>query len=176
MTVIGSKKADGVTFYRVSIPPKTVGWVQADALIGASAGDDDVRLARLVQASKGFDQIDRAAIFLENFPESPLRRPILLLAGDLLEEVALRLSKNAARQFDRREMAASGAPLHSFYMNYSGLDRYRRLGFGFLFNVGTKNFHYDGGVWRELLGKFPRSAEAGEAQKRLDALREKMMN
>lgn len=177
LVILGSKQADGVTFYRVSLPPKTIGWVQAEAVIGASdGGDDDIRLARLVQASAGFDQIERAALFLENFPDSPLRPPILLLVGDLLEEIALKLSKAATRQFDRQEMAASGAPLHSFYLNYAGLDRYRRLGLGFYFHVGTKSFHYDGAAWRELVKKFPNTPEAGEAQKRLDGLREKMAN
>jgi hypothetical protein len=41
-------------------------------------------------------------------------------------------------------MAASGAPLHSFYLNYVSLDRYRKLDNNFVFNPGTKLLHYDG--------------------------------
>ena len=71
-------------------------------------------------------------------------------------------------------MAASGAPLHSYYLNYVSLDRYRRLGITFLFNPSTKLFHYDGASWRELVSKYPGTPEADEAQKRLDSLKEKM--
>jgi hypothetical protein len=96
------------------------------------------------------------------------------LLGDLLEEVALKLSSEAAKRLSRREMAAAGAPLHSFYLNYSGLDRYQRLGIIFLFNTSTLLFHYNGAVWREITERFAASNEAIEAKKRLEALKEKM--
>jgi hypothetical protein len=71
-------------------------------------------------------------------------------------------------------MAASGAPLHSFYLNFVSLDRYRKLGIVFLFNSNTKTFHYDGETWQEIINKFPQSSEAAEARKRLDSLKEKL--
>ena len=135
---------------------------------------DDERLARLVQSSEDFDQIERATIFLENFPKSSLRPAMLLLFGDLIEEAAATLAREAARRLNRREMSATGAPLHSFYLNYTSLDRYRRLGVNFVFNPNTKMLHYDGASWREIIAKFPKSTEAAEAQKRLDSLKEKM--
>lgn len=174
VTINGSKEADGVTFYRVSAVPNNNGWVQAEALAGRFRRGDDARLAKLIQSSEGFEQIERAQIFLETFPDSTLRPAILLLLGDLMEETALRLSNEATRRLDRREMAASGAPLHSFYLNYTSLDRYRRLGINFAFNSNTKLFHYDGASWREIVKKFPKSPEAAEAQKRLDSMKEKM--
>ncbi len=174
VAISGSREADGVTFYRVNALPNNFGWVQAEAVAGKFRRGDDARLAKLVQSSEGFDQIDRAEIFLETFSESPLRPAILLLMGDLIEETALRISSEATRKLDRREMAASGAPLHSFYLNYISLDRYRRLGVVFLFNADAKSFHYDGANWREIVKKSPQSNEAAEAQKRLDSLKEKM--
>ena len=159
VSVSETKEADGVTFYRVITSPKSSGWVQADAIAGTFRRGDDERLARLVQASEGFERIERASIFLEMFPASPLRPPILLLFGDLIEEEAVKLSSRATRSLDRREMAASGAPLHSFYLNYPFLDRYRKLGVVFLFNSNTKNYHYDGATWKELIKKFPNSSE-----------------
>ena len=174
ISVLGSKEADGVTFYRITAPPNNFGWVQADAVAGRFRRGDDARLAKLVQASDGFEQIERAEIFLETFTDSPLRPAILLLLGDLMEEAALKLSNDATRRFDRREMAASGAPLHSFYLNYVSLDRYRKLGINFVFNSNTKLLHYDGASWREIVNKLPKSNEAAEAQKRLDSLKEKM--
>lgn len=174
LVVTGAKTADGVTFYRVTVPPNNFGWVQSDAVIGKTKREDEERLVRLVQASEGFEQMERATLYLENFPNSPLRAPILLLLGDLAEEHALKLSTEATRRLDRREMAATNAPLHSFYLNYSGLDRFRKINIDFLFNAATKTFHYDGASWKEIISKFPKSAEAGEAQKRLDSLKEKM--
>ncbi len=174
VSISGMREADGVTFYRINALPNNFGWVQAEAVAGKFRRGDDARLAKLVQNSTGFDQIDRAEIFLDTFTDSPLRPAILLLMGDLMEETALKLSTEATRRLDRREMAASGAPLHSFYLNYVALDRYRRLGIGFLFNTNAKLFHYDGANWREIIKKTPKSNEAVEAQKRLDSLKEKM--
>jgi len=174
VTISGTKEADGVTFYRVTASRNNYGWVQADAVFGKFRRGDDERFARLIQASDDFEQIEKATTFLETFTASPLRPAILLLLGDLVEEISLKLSTDATKKLNRREMAASGAPLHSFYLNYVSLDRYRRLGIRFLFNLNMKQFHYDGASWREIVGKFPKSAEAVEAQKRLDALTEKM--
>jgi hypothetical protein len=172
--ISGSRQADGVTFYRVNAPPNSSGWVQAEALTGKFKNGEEERIAKLVQASEGFEQIERAMLFLETFPNSALRPPILLLLGDLVEENAARISQEATRRLNRREMAATGAPLHSFYLNYTSLDRYRRLGINFHFNTNTKMFHYDGAAWKEIVQKFPNSSEAAEARKRLDSLKEKM--
>lgn len=174
VSILGSKEADGVMFYRITALPKNSGWVQSDAVFGKFRRGDDERLAKLVQSSDGFEQIERAQIFLETFPNSTLKPAILLLLGDVIEEVALRLSTEATRRLERREMAASGAPLHSFYLNYVSLDRYRKLNINFLFNSKAKLLHYDGAGWREIVEKHSKSAEAIEAQKRLDSLKEKM--
>ena len=174
VSISGSKEVDGVTFYRVAAASNKNGWVQSDAVFGRYKRGDDERLARLVQASDGFEQVERAGIFLEMYDASPLRPAILLLVGDLMEDAALKLSNDATRKLDRREMAASGAPLHSFYLNYVSLDRYRKIGANFVFNPTVKLFHYDGAAWREVVQKFPKASESAEAQKRLDALKEKM--
>jgi hypothetical protein len=174
VTIFETREADGLTFFRVAAVPNTQGWVQKEAVAGRFRRGDDERLARLVQASDGFDQIERAQIFLENFTDSPFRPSILLLFGDLMEEIALKMSADAARRLSRREMAASGAPLYSFYLNYSSLDRYQRLGIGFVFNSSTRLFHYDGTSWREIIKKSPATNEAVEAQRRLDALKAKI--
>ncbi|CAN5333589.1 hypothetical protein BH20ACI1_BH20ACI1_03350 [soil metagenome] len=174
VSISSSKEADGVTFYKVSAPPNNFGWVQSDAVFGKFKRGDDERLAKLVLSSDGFEKMERAQIFLETFDSSPLRPAILLLLGDLTEEVALKISTDATKKLDRREMSASGAPLHSFYLNYVSLDRYRKIGINFTFNSNTKLLHYDGAAWREIIQKFPASSEAVEAQKRLDSLKEKL--
>lgn len=172
--ISGTREADGVMFYKVVALPNNSGWVQAEAVASRTRRGDDERLAKLVQASEGFEQIERAALFLETFPHSALRPAILLLTGDLLEDSALKMSSEAGKRLDRREMAASGAPLHSFYLNYTSLDRFRKINVDFVFNPTSKLLHYDGAHWREIVARFAKSAEAAEAQKRLDSLKEKM--
>ena len=169
----GVTEADGVKFYRVTVPPNNFGWVQADAVFGKFRPADEERLARFVQAESGFDQIETAVQFFELYPNSKFRPSILLLFGDLVEEISAKLSLDATKKLKRLEMAASAAPLHSYYLNYVSLDRYRKLGIVFLFNSAAKQFHYDGASWKEILTKFPASSEAAEAKKRLDALETK---
>lgn len=174
LQIQGATEADGVKFFKVTVPPTNYGWVQADAIFGRFRAGDEERLARLVQASDGFDQIEIAGQFFSLYPESNFKPSLLLLYGDLLEEIAVKLSRDATSRLNRKEMSASGAPLHSFYLNFNMLDRYRRLGVIFLFNSVAKAYHYDGASWKEIVSKFPTSPEAVEARKRLDTLTQKM--
>lgn len=172
--ILGVAQADGVKFYKVTAPPRNFGWVQSDAVFGKFRSGDEERLARLVQAADGFEQLEIGAQFFELYPDSKFRPAILLLFGDLLEEAAARLSKDAASRLSRKEMAASAAPMHSYYLNFNMLDRYRKLGVIFLFNSATRQFHYDGASWKEIAAKYASTPEAVEAQKRLDSLKQKM--
>ena len=171
--ILGATEADGVKFFKVSVPPGSSGWIQSDALLWRHQADEQ-RLARLIQTAEGFEQVELASIFLDMYPSSNLRPSVLLLFGDLLEEAAVKLSRDAGSRLSRRSMVASGAPEYSYYLNFNMLDRYRRLGATFLFNASTKKFHYDGHSWREIVQKFRAAPERPEAQKRLDVLREKL--
>ena len=90
--------------------------------------------------------------------------------GDAAEEAAAKLSREAERRFERRELPAEGAPEFSYYLNYSGLDRYNRQGVIFTFDRSAKKFHYDGAAWREIIQRYANRAEAAEAHKRLEIL------
>jgi len=48
------------------------------------------------------------------------------------------------------------------------LDRYNRQGVLFTFDRDVKRFHYDGAAWREIVQRYPNSAEADEARKKLE--------
>lgn len=170
----GAAEADGVKFYKVTVPPTNFGWVQADAVFGTFRPEDEERFSKMIQAAEGFDQIEMASEFFEMYPSSRFKPAILLLFGDLLEDAATKLTKDANSRLKRPLMAASAAPMHSYYLNFNYLDRYRKLGVIFLFNSTTKRFHYNGASWKEIVTKFPRSDQAAEAQKRLDALAVKM--
>ena len=155
---------DGITFFLVNVTRRTHGWIQREAVVSPSRAGDDRRLLDLTQHSQGFDRISRARIFLDHFPRSPLRPPVLLLLGDAAEEAAEKLSKSAARRMNGN---LNTAPEFSYYLNYSGLDRYNRLRVKFVFDESTKRFHYDGAAWRELIRRYPNSPEAAKAQKRV---------
>src|SRR6185369_5148403 len=155
---------DGITFFLVNVSIRTHGWIQRDAVVSPSRSGDDRKLLTLIQQSNGFDRITRARIFLDHFPRSPLRPEVLLLLGDTAEALARKLSLDAAR---RLKEDLGDAPEFSYYLNYTGLDRYNRQRVIFVFDKSTKRFHYDGAAWRELIRHYPRSIAALEARKRL---------
>ena len=170
VAVKGEKRSrDGVVFYRVTVTSRTSGWVQRDALVSPTRSGDDERLLRLIKGSDDFDRIARARIFLDNFRGSVLRPEVLLIYSQAAEEIAGRLSREAGRRLNEKEMDAGGAPLHSYYLNYSGLDRYNRQGITFIFDVREKRLRYDGEGWQELVHRYPRSPEAAEARRHLES-------
>ena len=166
MVAIRSAKtsADGITFFLVNVTSRTHGWIQREAIAAPTRTGDDRRLLRLIEHSQGFDRISRARIFLDHFTRSPLRPEVLLLLGDTAEELAKQLSTDAAR---RLKDDPGEAPEFSYYLNYTGLDRYNRQRVGFIFDQSTKRFHYDGAAWRELIRRYPKTPQSGEAKKRL---------
>ena len=171
VAIVGARRAgDGLNFYRVAVTRRTRGWLQADALASPARAGDDEKLLSLIRGSDEIDRIARARIFLDNFPRSPLRPAVLLLFGDEAEQAAAKLSRDAARRLDEREMAAGGAPLESYFLNFNELDRYNKQGVTFVFERAAKRFRYDGESWREILRRHPRSPEAAQARQRLDAL------
>jgi hypothetical protein len=162
-----SRSRDGLVFYRVVVTRRTSGWLQSEAVIASWHAGDDQRLRRLISGADEFDRVARARVFLDAFARSPLRPQVLLMFGDAAEEAAAKLSREAERRFERREIPAEGAPEFSYYLNYSGLDRYNRQGVIFTFDRSARKFHYDGAAWREIIQRFPKSLEAAEARQRL---------
>jgi len=159
--------SDGIAFLLVNVSSRTHGWIQRDAVASPSRANDDRRLLTLIQRSDGFDRIARARIFLDNFPRSPLRPEVLFLLGETAEDVAAKLSLDAAR---RLKDDLGDAPEFSYYLNYTGLDRYNRQGISFVFDTTTKRFHYDGAAWRQLIRRYRHSREASIAHDRLNSL------
>jgi hypothetical protein len=157
---------DGIVFYLVNVSRRTHGWIQREAVVSHSRSDDDQRLLALTKSSADFDRIVRARIFLEFFRRSPLRPEVLLILGDVAEEVSEKLSRDAGRRLG----VYSSAPEFSYLLNYTGLDRYNRQGVLFVFDQKTRRLHYDGSAWRELVRRFPHSPEAPIARTRLAEL------
>lgn len=165
-----SRSRDGLVFYQVFVTRRTSGWLQSDAVVSSWRAGDDDRLVRLLDGADEFDRVARAKIFLDLFARSPLRPKVLMIYGDAAEEAANKLSREAERRFERRELPSAGAPEFSYYLNFSSLDRYNRQGIVFTFDRSAKKFHYEGWAWREVLRRHPNSAEASAAQQRLAAI------
>jgi hypothetical protein len=171
VAIRGEKRnRDGIIFYRANVTSRTSGWIQRDAIVCAWRSGDDARLLRLIKSSVDFDRIARARIFLDNFRQSGLRPEVLMIYADAAEDAAGRLSHDAPRRLDEKEMKAGGAPEFSYFLNFNGLDRYNRQGITFVFDNREKRFHYDGESWQEIIHRYPRSPEAVEARKRLAAI------
>lgn len=167
VTVLDTKRSrEGVVFHRVAVTRRTRGWLQRESLISPHRIDDDARLLRLINASRDFDRLARARIFLDAFPHSRLRPAVLLMFGEEAEKAAAKLTLEAARRLDPTEMSATGASLASYFLSYSGLDRYRRQGIVFTYDETTRQFEYDGAVWRELMRKHRESHEAAIVRSR----------
>ena len=172
VSIRGSGRSrDGLLFYHVAVTRRTSGWLQSEALIASWREGDDDRLMRLLVGADEFDRVARAKIFLDAFPRSPLRPTVLMIYADAAEEAAAKLSREAERRFERRELPAGGAPEFSYYLNYSGLDRYNRQGITFTFDRHTKQLHYEGWAWREILRRYPNSPEAVTARTHLDSVK-----
>jgi hypothetical protein len=158
---------EGIVFFLVNVTSRTHGWIQREAVVSAGRAGDDRFLLDLIKASHGFDRIARARIFLDHFPGSTLRPQVLLSLCKTAEEVAAKLSRDAA---NRLNGTTGGAPEFTYFLNYSGLDRYNRQRVGFVFDRQTRRFHYDGAAWRELMRRYPNTPEAAEARKLLTQL------
>jgi len=168
VAIRASKKTDsGLVFLPVNISTRTHGWIQREAVAATSSRPDEDRLLLLIRNSSEFDRVSRSRIFLDYFPRSSRRAEVLLLLGDTAEAMAVRLSRDAARRVDHSGTASEG----SYFLNYSGLDRYNRLGVLFIFDAKLKQLHYNGAAWREIMLRFPRDPEAVQARARLDRLR-----
>ena len=164
VAIKGSKSSpDGIVFFLVNATRRTQGWIQREAVVVPSHKGDDARLLLLIKASTDFDRIVRSRILLDYFPQSSIRPEVLLILGDTAEQLSSKLSQEA----ERRTSNHSSAPSFSFFLNYSGLDRYNRQGVGFVFDEQSRRLHYDGTAWREIVRRYPRSYEAQEARRRL---------
>jgi len=157
---------EGIVFYFVNLSSRTHGWIQREAIVSPSIVGDDRRLLALIKEATDFNRIVRARIFLEHFRRSPLQAEVLLLLADAAEQSSNKLTPDAIRRVSTNHEA----PELSYILNYSGLDRYNKLGVLFVFDAKSRRLHYDGAAWREILRRFPRSPQASEAKRRLEEL------
>jgi hypothetical protein len=156
---------DKIGYYYVAVTRRTRGYIDQAAFVSPSRRGDDARLMRMIEESKGIDKIALCRLLLTEFSNSPFCPDALLAEGLAAEEVARELSLRAMRRPPHRldkELSEE-----RYLLNYSGLDRYSRLGLCFKFNKEKENFYYDGTAYKRILQRYPRSEAAQKARERL---------
>jgi hypothetical protein len=154
------RKKNGPTFLRVAISRNTRGWILADAVARPGSAADANRLINLMEeTSDDFIKLRLARLFLEEFREPRFAPRVLLILGQTAERVAERLSRDArGRIGDKGDNGKLGRA--DYFLNFAGLDRYNRINVKFDYDEESDSLLYDGAAYRELIRKYPRSAES----------------
>jgi len=176
--ILGAGAAkDGAKFFRVAVSRNTRGWVLADAVIRPGNAADAERLMRLIEDTKDeFTKARLARLCADEFRSTNFAPKALMILGEAAEGEAERLSRDAKRRAgeDGPDTGPNaGLNRRDFMLNYAGLDRYNRIGVTFDYDAASDRIMYDGAAYRELLRRYPRSAEAQTAQVRLATLEKK---
>jgi hypothetical protein len=163
--ILGAKRGkDGQQFLRVAVSRKTRGWLLAEAVVKSGSAADAERLLKLTEETNDdFVKARLARLCADEFRAGPQVPRCLLLLGEAAEHAADRLTRDAKRRVgDEEPSAAPGAGLskRDYFLNFAGLDRYNRAGVTFDYDERAERIVYDGAAYRELLRRYPKSAEA----------------
>jgi hypothetical protein len=90
----------------------------------------------------------------------------MLKLAEEAERASVSLSARARRRL--AGLAGDDHRARDYYLNDAGLDRYSRLGVRFDFNEAASLYVYDGQAYRDIIRRFPRSAESAIARERLE--------
>jgi hypothetical protein len=172
--IIGPARAsrDGLRFFPVAVSRNTRGWLFAEAVVRSRHAQDATRLMKLIEgADDAFARARLARLCADEFRGTSVAPRALLALGRAAEEAATRLTRDARRRAGGAVEEVGGRlGGREYALNYVGLDRYNRLGVTFNYDETTERIVYDGVAYRELLWKYPRSAEAEAARERLKRL------
>lgn len=161
---------DGASYLRVAISRNQQGWLLADAVLRPGNAQDGERLLKLLAETRDdFIKARLARLCADELRAPELAARCLLTLGETAERAAERLTRDAQRRVGEEEPRA-GLSKRDYFLNYVGLDRYNRGGVTFDYNEAGEKIVYDGAAYRELLRRYPRSAEAKAAQERWDKL------
>lgn len=171
--ILGSGKGkNGQQFLRVAVTRNTRGWILAEAIVKSGNALDAERLAKLIEeTTDDFVKARLARLCADEFRTTKFAPRCLLTLGETAEKVAERLTRDANRRVGDEEPGA-GLTKRDYLLNFSGLDRYNRIGITFDHSEAGDRIIYDGLAYREALKRYPRSAEASEADSRLKKLQQ----
>ena len=166
--ILGSKKSkDGKEFLRVSVTKNTRGWVLAEAIVKAGSSADAERLLKLVEdTDDDFIKARLAKLCAEEFRSTPTAPRCLLKLGEAADRAADRLTRDAKRRVGNEEPSA-GLSKRDYFLNFTGLDRYNRIGVLFDYDDKAERIIYDQDAYRELARRYPKSTEVQAAKDKL---------
>lgn len=170
--IVGAMKSkSGSQFLRVAVSRNIRGWVLAAALARlGNAADGEKLLAAVAEAKDDIAKARIARLCADSMRSSATIAPRALLAlGQVAENAASKLSRDAVRRMGDNDAEASVSK-RDFVLSFEDLDRFNRAAVTYDYDEGKDRFVYDGAAYRELLRRYPRSAEAVQARARLTAL------
>jgi hypothetical protein len=166
-------RSDQPKFYRVAVTRRTRGWIHESALAIPSRAKEDERVMKIITDTPGgLDRIALCRLFLEHFNRSSLTPRALLAMAEEADRASVTLSQHARKRLN--DVDERNAHLRDYYLSDTGLDRYSRLGVAFDFIPSTAEYVYDGKAYREIVKRFPQSAEAQQARKQLASVEQRL--
>jgi hypothetical protein len=169
VTVIGPAKGDSEhgIFVPVAVTRRTRGWILMSAAARPGHSRDAQRILELIDGSTDdFVCARLARICADEFAGTPAARAALLLLGEAAERSAEKLTRSVSRR-----SGTSNVSNRVRWLSDPALDRYNRIRILFELDSNGQRLVYDGGAYRELLRRYPQSAEAQVARERLASLR-----
>lgn len=166
--ISSTKNKAGIKYYFIAVTRRTRGYIDASALVKPLQLGDDARLMRLVENAESVDKIILAQTLVKNFPKSHFCPDALLAEGQTAEEIAKELSRRTSKRSIRQ--LDPTIDLERYFLNYSGLDKYNRLGINFQLDPSEKVYRYDGTAYKKILAHYPKSQAALIASERLETL------
>lgn len=162
---------DGIKYYYVAVTRRTRGYIDAESLVSPMQTHDDMRLMKLIGNANGIEKILLAQLLSQHFPASPLSANALLVEGETAEQLAQELSQRTTRHLPQQ--LNRDLPIARYLLNYSGLDRYSRLGIEFAVDA-KGNYYYTGAAYQKILVRYRKSVCAQAAQEHLTALKNRL--
>ncbi|MEW6733478.1 MAG: hypothetical protein AB1489_19275 [Acidobacteriota bacterium] len=166
--LLSTRRSGDATYYFVALTRRTRGYIDAAAVASPTISGDDTRLLRIIGEAEGIDKIVLCQVLTNHFPRSRWCAEALLAEGKAAEEAARELTRRATQR--PPHTLDVELPVIRYWRNYTGLDRYSRLGVRFRVDAETERFYYDGAAYRRILLRYPRTPAAEVARERLSQL------
>ena len=165
-----TKNKSGSSFLRVAVSRNVRGWMLSAAIARLnSVADGEKMLAAIAAAKDDLLKVRMARLCAVGLRLPTIAPRALLALGQAAEHAAEKLSRDADRRLGDN-VPDGDLSKRDFELSFNGLDRFNRAGVTFDYDEAKDRFVYDGAAYRELLRRYPRSAEATQARERLVAL------
>lgn len=153
----------GERYFLLAVSRRVRGWALADAIVRSGRPADAERLFGLMEETEDdFTLVRLARLCADEFRATAFAPRALLLLAAAAEKAAERLTKDCRRGAGDQE-----TDRRTLFLSHPALDRYNRVGVTYEYDASTDRIVYDGGAYRELLRRFPKSEQAQTAASKL---------